>query len=153
MTVPAPTLADNAISFTDLIGRLAGVGGRAQPVIHVLAQWVPIPYLAQIDNVLEMAAPYLAKIQAAAPVVSSAIDQDGRPALDAIQTHGPELLDAIKQVFAIASNEDPARPADALPISAADVTHDQVAGYGVIIFTPGKTNAEQQREWDRASQT
>ena len=120
---------------------------------HVLAQWVPIPYLAQIDNVLEMAAPYLAKIQAAAPVVSSAIDQDGRPALDAIQTHGPELLDAIKQVFAIASNEDPARPADALPISAADVTHDQVAGYGVIIFTPGKTNAEQQREWDRASQT
>lgn len=143
----AATLADNAISFTDLIGRLAGVGGKVEPVIHVLAQWVPIPYLAQIDNALDLAAPYLAKIQLAAPIVSQAIDKSGRPVLDALQEHGPDLLAAVKSVYAIAVNHDPARPEQNL--TAADVSDSVAAAYGAHIFTPGRTNAEQQREWDR----
>lgn len=142
------TLADNAISFTDLIGRLAGIGGRVEPTIHVLAQWVPIPYLAQIDNVLELAAPYLEKVQSVAPIISHAIDVDGRPTLAALQDHGPELLAAIKSVYAIAVNNDPARPESNL--TAADISDGVALAYGAHIFTPGRTNEEQQREWERA---
>lgn len=144
------TLADNAVSFTDLIGRLASIGSRAQPLLDTIAPWVPVPYFAAAVHVLDVAAPYLAKITAAAPIFSQAIDQDGRPAIDAVQAHAPELMDAIKQVFAIASNADPERDATAQPITGADVTDEQAAGYGFVIFTPGRTNAEQQREWDRA---
>lgn len=143
-------LADGAVSFTDLIGQLAGMGARAQPFLDTIAPWVPIPYFGAAVHVLDIAAPYLAKIQQAAPILSRAIDVDGRPVLDAVQAHAPELLAALKHVYAIAANHDPARPADAPQIAAADVSDDQIAGYGAIIFTPGKTNAEQQREWDRA---
>ncbi len=142
------TLADGAITFTDLVGRLAGIGGKAEPVIHILAKWVPIPYLAQIDAALELAAPYLEKINAAAPIIAKAIDRDGRPILDQVQAHAPALLDALKSVYAIAVNHDPARPETNL--TAADVPDTVAFAYGAHIFTPGRTNAEQQREWDRA---
>lgn len=141
-------LADGAISFTNLIGKLAGAGATALPILHTVAQWVPIPYLAQIDAALQLAAPYLYKIQQAAPIVSQAIDKDGRPVLDVLQARGPELLTALKSVYAIAVNHDPLRPETAL--TAADVPDAVALAYGAQVFTPGRTNAEQQREWDRA---
>lgn len=145
------TLADNAISLTDLIGKLAGVGQtveRARPILHILAQYAPIPYLAQIDNVLELVAPYFDKVAAAAPILHNALDSSGRPVLDAIQAHGPDLMDAIKNVYAISVNHDPARPETNL--TAADIPDDIALAYGAVVFTPGRTNNEQQREWDRA---
>lgn len=142
------SLADGAISFTNLIGKLAGAGTTALPVVHFIAQWVPIPYLAQIDAALQLAAPYIAKISQAAPIVAQAIDKDGRPVLDALQAHGGNLLADVKAVYAIAVNHDPMRPETNL--AAVDVPDDVALAYGALVFTPGRTNAEQQREWDRA---
>lgn len=146
------SLADGAISFTNLIGKLAGAGTTALPVVHFIAQWVPVPYLAQIDAALQLAAPYIAKISQAAPVIAKAIDKDGRPALDAIQAHAPDLLADIKAVYAIAVNHDPMRPETSL--TASGVSDATAAAYASqAVFTPGRTNAEQQREWDRDKQS
>lgn len=145
----APTLADEAISFTNLIGKLAGAGATALPIVNFIAQWVPIPYLAQINAALQLAAPYIIKISQAAPVVAQAIDKDGRPVLDALQANGPGLLADIKAVYAIAVNNDPARPETSL--KATDVLDSVALAFATdVIFTPGWTNEEQKREWDRA---
>lgn len=147
-----PTLADNAVSFVDLIGQLAGLGQsieKVRPVVHIIAQWAPIPYLTQIDHVLDVAAPYLDKVTAAMPAVRSAVDQQGRPLLDVIQDHGPDLLHAFRSIIAITTNNDPTKPQPAAEAIAADVTGPDVAHFAGIVFTPGRTNEEQQREWDR----
>ncbi len=148
----APSLADKAISFTDLIGGIAGAGQtveKVRPVLHLLAQWAPIPYLAQIDNVLQIAEPYLDKIQAAVPIVRNAIDTSGRPVLDSVQTHGPELVDALKHLLAIARNNDPTAKDGTEPVRVADISNSEIARFAGVVFTPGSTNEEQEREWNR----
>lgn len=151
-----PTLADNAVTFVDLIGQLAGLGQsieKVRPIVHVIAQWAPIPYLTQIDHVLEVAAPYLDKVTAAMPQVRAAVDVQGRPIIDAIQQHGPDLLDAFRSVIAITANNDPTKPAPAVEVVPADVPEIDVAHFAGIVFTPGRTNAEQEREWNRDKQS
>lgn len=149
MPVDIAKIGATAISFTDLIGRLAAAGEKALPVIDAIAAWAPIPYIGAIVHALDVAAPYVTKVAQAAPIIEAAI-ANGVPIAEAIQQHGPALFDNFKQLFAIASNNDPAN-AGKSNISAADVTDEQTFHFaGNTILGRRWTDEETQRWWDRA---
>ncbi len=135
-----------AISFTDLIGRLAVAGEKALPVIDAIAAWAPIPYVGAIVHALDVAAPYVAKVAIAAPIIEQAIAQ-GVPIAEAIQQHGPALIYNFKQLFAIAANADPDSAGKPI-ILANDVTDDQMFHFaGNTILGRRWTDDEYQRWW------
>ena len=149
MTIDIAKVGQQAISFTDLIGRLAVGGEKALPIIDAIAAWVPIPYVGAIVHALDVAAPYVAKVAVAAPIVEQAIAQ-GVPIAKAMQAHGPALLGDFKQLFAIASNNDPAQKGQP-QITAANVSDEQVFHFaGNTILGRKWTDEETQRWWDRA---
>ena len=139
-------VADTAITVTQVVGSLARYGKQAAPVARFIASF--IPGLAPVVAAVDMAAPWLEKIAAAAPAVEQALDK-GRPIFDAIEKTAPDVLPALKNVYAIAGNHDPARPETDL--KAADVTDAQVAGFtGAVLFGRAWTQEETQRWFDKA---
>lgn len=124
-------LTAKAISFTNLIGRLALAGEKALPVIDAVAQWVPIPYVGAIVHALDIAAPYISKIAQGAPIVAKLIEA-GTPAIEALQKASPDLLHNFKELYAVAVNHDPERPEENM--TASDVTNEQVASFTGSIF-------------------
>lgn len=149
MPIDVTKVGQQAITFTDLIGRLAIAGEKALPVIDAIAAWAPIPYVGAIVHALDIAAPYVAKVAMAAPIIEQAIGQ-GVPIAEALQQHGPALFGDFKQIFVIASNNDPAQKGQPT-ITAADVTDEQVFHFaGPAIFGKRWTDEEMQSEWKRA---
>lgn len=144
----ADTIADTAVSITDIIGHVASFGQQALPVAEFIAGF--FPGIAPVLQAIQVAQPILAKIIAGAPQVANAINA-GRPIIEAVEVSGPAVLDPLKELYAIAVNHDPARPETSM--TAADVSDDIAQSYGGIVFTPGRTNADQQREWTRAQGT
>lgn len=150
MPIDIAKIASTTISFTDTIGRLAAIGEKSIKVLDIIAPFIPIPYVAAIVHALDVAAPYVTRVAQAAPLVEKAI-MAGVPIAEAIQQHGPDLFDNLKQVFAIATNADPTRPADASPMSAAEVSNEQAFHFaGKVIFGRPWTDDEYQRGWIRA---
>lgn len=137
-----------AISFTDVVAKIAVGGEKAIAFLDLVAPWLPFPFVAAIVHTLDVAAPYVTKVAQAAPIVEQAIAA-GVPIAEAIQQHGPDLLGSLKEIFAIASNNAPYQQ-NPTAITAADVSDHTAAVLAGIIFTPGRTNEEQQREWGRA---
>lgn len=137
--------ADTAINITELIGQAASFGRNALPVAQFIAGW--FPGAAPVLQIITAALPIIDKIAAGAPAAANAI-KAGRPILDAIDKSGPDVLANLKGLLALAINADPARSETAM--TAADISDEEAAAFGGIVFTPGRTNAEQQREWDRA---
>jgi hypothetical protein len=138
-------ITDTAVSITNIVGRVASFGQQALPVAQFIAGF--FPGMAPVLQTITAAQPILAKIALAAPQVAGAINA-GRPIIEAIEQDGPAVLPYLKQLYAIAVNHDPARPETSM--EASDVSDDVATEYGSIVFTPGRSNAEQQREWDRA---
>lgn len=138
-----------AISFTDLIGRLAVGGTKVLPILDALAAWAPIPYVGAIVHALDIAAPYVAKVATAAPIIEQAISQ-GVPIAEAFQQHGPALFGSFKSLFAIATNADPAN-AGTPAITASDVSDEQAFHFaGNTILGRRWTDEEYRLWWDRA---
>ena len=143
-------------TVVDLVGRLAVFGGKALPVVRFIADWspVPVPFLNPVLSALEIAQPWLNKITAGAPIVERAITE-GVPIALALQEHGPGVLQAFREIFAIAVNADPARPEENM--TAADVTDAEVVAFatasyrfaGKALFGARWTDEEYQRAWDR----
>lgn len=151
MPVDIAKVGSAAISFTDLIGRLAVAGEKALPVIDALAAWVPIPYVGAIVHALDVAAPYVTKVALAAPIIESAI-ASGIPIAEAMQQHGPALIGDFKQLFVIASNADPEN-AGKPDIVAADVSDSQAFHFaGKTILGRPWTDEEYQRWWNHGSE-
>ena len=150
MPIDIAKVGQGVISFTDLIGRLAVAGEKALPVIDAIAAWAPIPYVGAIVHALDIAAPYIAKVAVAAPIVEQAISQ-GVPIAQAIQQHGPALFGDLKQIFAIASNNDPANRGQ--PTITADEVNDNQAFHfaGNAILGRRWTDDEYQRYWAQAT--
>lgn len=145
MTVTGTQIADSAVSVTEIVGRVASFGNQALPVAMFLAGF--FPGMAPVLQAIQIAAPIIAKIAATAPQVSAAINAS-RPIIDAVTASAPDVLPHLKAIYAIAVNHDPARPETNL--TAPDVPDDIALAYGAVVFAPGRTNNEQQREWDRA---
>lgn len=141
----AGKIADTAVTITDIIGHVASFGQQALPVAQFIAGF--FPGMAPVLQAISVAQPIIAKIVAGAPQVVNAINA-GRPIFDAIEQNGPAALGPLKELYAIAVNHDPERPET--DMVAEEVTNSQAIAFGGIVFTPGRTNAEQQREWDRA---
>lgn len=141
----ATTVVDTAVNVTNLIGGIAKFGTNALPVARFIAGF--FPGLGSVLAAIEIAAPIIQKIAIAAPIIADAIDK-GRPIIDAIAATGPGMLPNFKALYAIAVNHDPARPETAM--TAADVSDQDAAKFAGVVFTPGRTNEEQQQEWDRA---
>ena len=148
MPVDIAKVGQQAITFTDLIGRLAAAGEKALPVIDAIAAWAPIPYVGAIVHALDIAAPYITKVATAAPIIEQAIS-NGVPIAEALQQHGPALFGNFKELFAIASNNDPAQKGQP-QITAADVTDEQAFHFaGNAILGRKWTDEETQRWWSR----
>lgn len=148
MTITSETIANTAVSITNLVGHVAAFGEQALPVAQFLAGF--FPGMAPVLQAIQVAAPILEKIAAGAPQVSNAINA-GRPIIDAVITNGPAVLDPLKELYAIAVNHDPARPETAM--TAQNVSDDTAVAYGGIVFTPGCSNLDQEREWNRDKQS
>lgn len=144
------SFVDTAVSVTTFVGNAAAlavkVGKPALPIAQFIAGFVP--GLAPAIQVLSIAEPIIEKIAAGAPIAVKAIEA-GRPIFDAIQTAGPKMLPALKDLYAIAVNADPARPETHL--IAANVTDDQALAFaGPVLLGRPWTKEETQRWWDRA---
>lgn len=140
------TVVTAAVNVTDIIGRLASLGEKALPAARIFFDIVPLPYGGAVVDALTIAAPYLHGAAAAAPYIERAIEA-GTPIYDAIQLAGPEVMHNLKSVYAIAVNHDPARVETTM--TAADVADKDVTRFASALFTPGWTNEETQRFWDR----
>jgi len=141
--------ANRAISFTDLVGRLASAGTKALPMIDALAAWAPIPYVGAIVHALDVAAPYVQDVAMAAPIVERAISQ-GVPIAEVLQQNGPALFNSLKQLYAIAASNDPTRKG-LPPVTAADVSDEQAFHFAGNTFLGRRwTDEEYQRWWDHA---
>lgn len=151
-------VAQGAGSIVDIVGRVATIGQDALPVLRLVADWspVPIPFLAPVVSALEIGLPYVQKIAAAAPVVHKAIDA-GLPIAQAIQQHGPDLLSALKNLYAIANNADPGAQAKLVPDQVSDqmalaFAHQSYAFAGKALFGGRRwTDEEYERWWNRAT--
>lgn len=143
-------IADTAISVTEAVGNAARlatkIGGAALPIVQFVAGF--FPGAAPLVQVLSIAAPIIERIAIGAPIAVTAINQ-GRPIIEAIQTAGPQLLSSLKQLYAIAVNNDPARSETNL--TADDVSDAEAAAFaGPVLFGRRWTNEETQRWYDRA---
>lgn len=152
------TLAQRAISLTDFIGTVAGEAASVSQSASDVATFLNgvklvsslVPGLSSVIAVLDIAQPIIQKIAAGAPMVHAALEA-GTPIIDAVELHGADILPHVRQLLALALNADPARAET--NASASSVDDQETTAFGALIFTPGHTNAEQQREWDRAAQT
>lgn len=143
------SLADKAITVTDLVARAASLGESALPAIQFFAGF--FPGLAPAVTAVTVALPYIRKISEAAPQIRAAIEA-GRPALDAIQAAGPQVLPYLKEVYAIAVNHDPERPETNM--TGADVSNEEaVTLAGPALLGRVWTDEELQRHWDRDKQS
>lgn len=117
-----------AASVTDTIGHAANIalrlGSDALPIIQFVAGL--IPGAAPAVQVLSVALPIIAKIAAGAPIATRAIEA-GRPVLDALSQHAPEIIGHLKELYAVAVNADPKNPAT--DMTAADVSHATLAAW------------------------
>lgn len=120
-------IADGAGSVVDIVGRVASIGKEGLPILRLVADWspIPIPFLSPIVSALEIGLPYVEKISAAAPIIHKAIDA-GVPIAQAVQQHGPDLLEAFRNLYAIATNAD---PLVAKKITPTQVTDEQALGF------------------------
>jgi len=139
-------LADRAITVTDLVGHVASFGAQALPVAQFLAGF--FPGMAPVLQAITIAQPILARIAAGAPQAAAAIAA-GRPVFDAIERTSTAVVPHLKELYAIAVNHDPARPETKM--TGTQVSDVEVKTFASLVFTPGWTNEEQQRAWDRAS--
>jgi len=124
--------ADEGISITGFIGQSAALAVRlgtpAIPIIQFIAGFVP--GLSPALQVLNIAEPILQKIAAGAPIVQQLI-QNGKPSIDDLQMAAPSLLNDLKELYALAVNNDTAQVAN---ISTADVTNNQVVEFTGSVF-------------------
>lgn len=119
---------NNLIAATDFVGEAAGlalrIGGPALPIAQFAAGFIPglLPAL----TVLTIALPYLQKIAAAAPLVHNGIVQ-AEPIAAAIRAASPDLVQTLRELFAVTLNADPAKPETGL-------TADDVSAEDAIFF-------------------
>ena len=88
----------------------ADIGPIAIPIIQFAAGF--FPGAAPVVQIITAALPYLTKITQYAPAVQNAI-QAGSPVFDAFDKAQPELLDAFKNLFAMAKGTTPDQVSDA----------------------------------------
>lgn len=142
-----PDYAGTAISITNLVGQVAQFGTQALPVARFVAGF--FPGMAPVLQAIEIAAPIIAKVAAAAPQVASAIDK-GRPIIAAIEQAAPNMLPNLKAIYAIAVNHDPARPETNM--TAEDVSDAEAISFGGPVLLGHRwTDAEMQAWWARAT--
>lgn len=107
------TNPDTLIGVTDFVGEAAGLAIKIGPPALWVAQFAAgfIPGLAPAVQVLSLATPVLQKIAMAAPIIHQGLEAS-KPIDAAIRASGPDVLAAIKQVYALALNADPAVAGD-----------------------------------------
>jgi len=148
-----PDAIDRAVSLTEFIGTVAKVASDVGPYAIPFARLAALafPWGGTALAVLETAQPYLLRVAAGAPVAAKLI-QNGRPVIEAFNKAQPALLDNLKELYAIAVNNDPARPETNL--TAADVDDmDVLAFCGPVLFGRRWTNEEMQEYWNRMTVT
>jgi len=133
--VSSSSIADTGIKFVDIVGKMAGIALQidrgaegVDSVIGSLAGF--IPYYSQAMTVLRIADPILAKINAAAPAVSGAIDA-GRPVIEAFQAAAPSILPHIKDVMSIAFAH---APGGAITVAASSISDSDAMKFAGSIF-------------------
>lgn len=144
-------IADTTISLTQVVGNAARlatkIGGPTLPIIEFIGGFVP--GLAPAIKVLEIAEPILEKIAAGAPIVANGIEA-GRPVFDAISKASPDLLQAFKELYALAQNHDPAVPVTNMTADdVSDEVAESFAAHIVGVDPEGWTHKETQLWWDR----
>lgn len=141
------TLADRAISVTELVGKAASFGEKALPFAQFVAGF--IPGAAPVLQVVSIALPIIHRINAAAPVVVKALEA-GRPILDAVEQSGPNVLPYLKELYALAVNHDPARPETSL-VPENVSTKEVLEFAGPVLLGRKWTPAEEKRFFDKAT--
>lgn len=142
------SIAKTALSVTDVIMQVASFSEKALPVAELIAGL--IPGAGVVVSAIKVAAPIIAKIDKYGPLVRKAVEA-GAPITDAIQQHGPDLVGAIKDLYAIAVNHDPERPETGL--TGGDIeTNVALYSYAgeLTLFGQRWTNDEYERWWARA---
>ena len=142
-------IADRTISITEVIGKIARFGEYALPAAQLVAGLFPGG--GTVVTAIQLALPVIKKISQAAPIIAGAIET-GRPIIDAIRENGSELLQAYKQLYAIAVNHDPERPETNMTADDVDDT-DIVEFCGPVLIGRRWTNDEMQAHWDRMTVT
>lgn len=111
MPEPSSSLADTGIKFADIVGKIASIALKidrtaegVDAVIGPLAGF--IPYYSQVMAVMKIADPIIAKIAAAAPIVSGGIEA-ARPIIEAGQESAPAVLAHVKELIALAFSNTP----------------------------------------------
>lgn len=106
-----------------------------------------IPGAGPVVKVLELARPYLGRIEAAAPAIKSAIE-NGTAIYDAVSSHGPALIKDIKTAYAIL------RLGAVNPELAASTIPDRTAVLGIgghLLMGRPWTAAEEERFFAKAT--
>lgn len=141
-------LADRAISVTGLIGSVASFGESALPFAEAAAPFLGHYGIALLAGI-KVAQPIIHQIATMAPSVQTTIES-GRPILDAIEAHGPEVMVNIKKLYAIAVNHDPDMPQT--DMAASEVGDREALEFaGPVLFGRRWTAAEEARWFDQAT--
>lgn len=142
------SIAKTTLSITDIIMNVAAFGKKSLPVAEFVAGFLPGGGV--VASAIRIASNAIATIDRFGPGVRNIV-VTGTPVIDAIQQQGPDLVRAIKELYAIAINADPERPE--LSIAAPDVkTEDALEAFAGqnSMFGRTWTNDEYQRWWDKA---
>jgi hypothetical protein len=113
--------AQTALSVVEGVTSVAqlavSVGRGALPIARFVAGF--FPGAAPVVDAITIAAPWLERIASMGAPVKTAIHA-GTPIFDAFDKSGPQLLNAFKEVYAIAVNKDPERKEENLTADDID---------------------------------
>lgn len=142
------TIVHNAAVLVEGAGGAAKVASYVLPVVGLFAGLIPGG--GTVISAMQIAAPWVEKVAAGAPVLAKLIEQ-GEPIIDAVRKAGPDMLPGIKHLISIATGTN-----DAVPTLAPDeVTDEMVEAFvrdtGPALLGKKWTVEEEDRHFARAS--
>lgn len=133
-------------TVTDIVARVASFGEMALPVAKLVAGILPGGGV--VVSAIEVALPLIRKVSAAAPLVKAAVAA-GAPIMDAIQNSGPDVLEAVKGIYAIAVDHDPERDeTGAVAVKAAQkLSTAEVSAFAYPVLIGRAMTQEEENAW------
>lgn len=138
----AVAIAAQLAHGTSIIGSIAGGADAALPWVKLVGGF--FPGMVPIITGLQIAAPIIQKVAAAAPIATRAIEA-GEPLAAALDKAGPEMLVHLKELYAIFSNADPQRPQERM--TASEVSDEEALRFAGPVLLGRNWTAEEESRW------